>query len=117
MSWPNLNWPSVLWKKLDRVKDCVIVWNSLIFGRLPMGRGDGWEEGCEIVLIDRNPAYVVAEFELAKCCVEKVGQGQRLCNCVNMNFWRATHRQGEDGEGGLPNFFDKSQPYLGFGQA
>ena len=25
----------------------------------------------------------MAKFELAKCLVEKVGQGQRLCNCVN----------------------------------
>ena len=25
MLWPNLNSPGVLWKKLDRVKDCAIV--------------------------------------------------------------------------------------------
>ena len=47
-----------------------------------MGRRDGWEGGCEIVLIDLNPTYVVAKFELAKCFVEKVGMGQRLCNCT-----------------------------------
>ena len=30
-----------------------------------------------------NPAYVVTKFELSRCLVEKVEQGQRLCNCVN----------------------------------
>ena len=25
----------------------------------------------------------MAKFELARCLVEKVEQGQRLCNCVN----------------------------------
>ena len=28
-------------------------------------------------------AYVVAKFELAKCLMEKVDQGQRLYNCGN----------------------------------
>ena len=46
-------------------------------GRCWMGRG------CEIALIDLNHTYVVAKLKLAKCFVEKVGQGQRLCNCVN----------------------------------
>ena len=74
---------------------------------------------CEIVLIDLNTTYVLAKFELAKCLgekvVEKVGQGQRLC--VNIvQFWRATHRQKEDGEGDCEICSDRSQPYLCFGQ-
>ena len=28
--WPNLNSPGVLLKKLDKVKDCVIVWILLL---------------------------------------------------------------------------------------
>ena len=32
MLWPNMNWLSMLWKKLARVKECVIVY---IFGGLP----------------------------------------------------------------------------------
>ena len=44
-----------------------------------MGRERGWE----IFSIERTYLYVVAEFKLAKCLVGKVGQGQRLCNCVN----------------------------------
>ena len=44
---------------------------------------------------------LVAKFELAKCLVEKVGQSQRLCNCVNsLIFWKATDGQGgRDGKG------------------
>ena len=81
----------------QRLCNCV---NSLIFGGLPTSRGDGWEGGCEIVLIDFNPAYVVAKFELAKCLVEKVGQGQRLCNCVNcLIFGRLPTGRGTDGKG------------------
>ena len=64
---PNFNSPIVLWKKLDRVKDCVIVW-IVKFRRATHGQGDQWEEGCEIVLID--PTCVVAKFELVKCFVE-----------------------------------------------
>ena len=38
MLFPNLNSPSVLWKKLDRVNDCVIV-NSQIFEDYGAGNG------------------------------------------------------------------------------
>ena len=27
--------------------------------------------------------------------MRKVGNGQRLCNCANIHFWGATHRQGD----------------------
>ena len=53
------------------------------FGGLPRGRKDGWEGGCEFIFIDLNLTYVVAKFELARYLVEKIGQAQRLCNCVN----------------------------------
>ena len=43
--------------------------------------------GCEFFLIELNPAYVVTKFELARCHVEKVEQGQRLCNCVNSQIF------------------------------
>ena len=66
-----------------------------------MGRGDGWEGGCEIVLIDLNPTYVVAKFERAKCFVEKVGQGQRLCYCVNSQLLKGYPRAGGWMERGL----------------
>ena len=36
---------------------------------------------------DLNHAYVVAKYELAKYVVEKVGKGQRLCNCEHSEFW------------------------------
>ena len=64
----------------------------------------------EIVLIDLNPTYVVTLFELAKCLVENFDQGRRLCDCVNSQIWRATHRQGgvwELGKGSW-NCFDES---------
>ena len=54
---------------------------------LPRGRGDEWEGGCEIVLIELNPIYVVPKFELAKCLTKKVGQSQRLCNYVNIQIF------------------------------
>ena len=54
-----------------------------------MGRGS------EIVLIDPSPNYVVAEFKLVKCFVEKVGQSQRLCNYVNNQIF-----EGYPGAGG-----------------
>ena len=31
--------------------------------------------------------YVVAKYQLAKYAVEKVGKGQRLCNCAHSEFW------------------------------
>ena len=77
MLWPNLNSPGVLWKKLDRVKDCAIVW-IVKFLRLPRGRREEWGEGWEFIFIDLNPTYVVANFELARCLVEKVGEGQKI---------------------------------------
>ena len=58
----------------------------------------------------------MVNFELARCFVEKVGQCQRLCNCVNSQILRATHRPGEGGGGRLVNFFNTSKPCLCFGQ-
>ena len=81
-----------------------------------MGGTDGERVRCEFLLIELNPTYFVAKFELARCFVEKVGQRQRLCNCVNSQILRATHRQREGGGGRFVNFFDRSKPYLCFGQ-
>ena len=67
---------------MDRVKDCVIVLIVKFLEGYPRA-GGGMERGCEIVLIELSPAFDTAKFELARCLVKKVGQGQRLCNCVN----------------------------------
>ena len=48
-----------------------------------MGRGK-MEGGCEMYSIDLNPSYVLAKFELDHYLLGKVGQGQRLCNCVKI---------------------------------
>ena len=61
------------------------------------------EKSCDFFYIAQL-YYVVAIFELAGCLVEKVGQGQRLCNCVNNQFFRAIHMQGEGEEGDLSIF-------------
>ena len=62
--WPNLNSPYVLWKKLNRVKDCVIV-RIIKFLRATHRQGDrGWRrEVCQF-LIDLNPIYVSVKLEL-----------------------------------------------------
>ena len=70
--------------------------------------GTNGEELEKFIFVDLNLTYVVAKFELARRLVEKVGQRQRLCNCVNSHFLRATHRQGEGGGGRFVNFFDRS---------
>ena len=80
-----------------------------------MGRTNG-KRGCEFIFIDLNLTCVVAKFELARCIVEKVGHGKRLCNCVNSQFLRATYKQGEGGGERFVNFCDRSEPYLCFGQ-
>ena len=54
MLWPNLNWPSVVWKKLDRVKDLCNCVNSLIFGGLPTGKGRMEREVCRFFFINLN---------------------------------------------------------------
>ena len=51
-------------------------------------------------MTELNPAYVIAKFEPAMCLVEKVGQGQRLCNCVNTKILEGYPRAGgTDGKG------------------
>ena len=56
-------------------------------------------------LIELNSAYVVAKFELARCLVEKVGQRQRLCNCVNSQIFEGYPRVGETDGKWVVNFF------------
>ena len=59
----------------------------------------------------------MANFELARCFVEKVEQRQRLCNCVNIVKSFEGYPQARVGGGGrLVNFFDTSKPYLCFGR-
>ena len=72
--------------------------------------------GCEFFSIELNPAYVVTKFELARCLVEKVEQGQRLCNCVNSQIFEGYPQARVGGGGRLVNFFDTSKPYLCFGR-
>ena len=60
-----------------------------------IGEGNGWKQGCEIILIDLNPTYVVAKFELAKCFVGKGDQGQRLCTSVNTQILEDYPRAGK----------------------
>ena len=45
MLWPNLNPPGVLWKKLDIVKDCEIVWNVKFLRAYPEVGGTNEDEG------------------------------------------------------------------------
>ena len=92
--WSNLNSPGVLWKTLERAKDCVIAWIVKYWRATHMQRG--WMRwGCENVLIHLNATYVLEKFELAKCCVEKVEYGQRLCNIVRVQILESsTHARG-----------------------
>ena len=61
------------------------------------------KRGCEF-FIELNPAYVVAKFELARCLVEKVEQGQRLYNCVNGQIFEGYPGVGETDGKGVVNF-------------
>ena len=51
----NLNWLNVLWKKLNRVKDCVIV-SIVKFWRTTHRQGEDEEGGFQIFL-DLNPMF------------------------------------------------------------
>ena len=105
MLWPNLNSPDDLLKKLDNVKDCVIVW-IVKFLRATQGWEGQMENGLWIFfLIELNPAYVVTKFELARRHVEKVEQGQRLCNCVNSQIFEGYPGVGGTDEKWVVNFF------------
>ena len=55
-------------------------------------------------MIDLYPACVVAKFKLAKCLVERVGQGElRLCNCVNSQISESyPWAEGQMGKGSGP---------------
>ena len=61
--------------------------------------------GCEFFWIELNPAYVVVKFELTRCLVEKVEQGQRLCNCVNGQIFECYLGVGETDGKWVVNFF------------
>ena len=52
--------------------------------------GVGW-----IFLIDLNTDYIVAENELVKYVVKKVGKGLRLRNFAKSQFYGAHPRRGE----------------------
>ena len=56
MLWPNLNSPGDLWKKLDSVKDCVIVW-IVKFLRATQGWEGQMEKGLWI-FFDRAQPYL-----------------------------------------------------------
>ena len=59
----------------QRLCNCV---NSQIFEGYPGVGGTDRKGVVNFFSIELNPAYVVTKFELARCHVEKVGQGQRL---------------------------------------
>ena len=61
MLWPNLNSPDDLWKKLDNVKDCAIVWIVKFLRATQWWEGQ-MKRGCEFYLIELkllNLAYVL----------------------------------------------------------
>ena len=59
---------------------------------IPRGGRERWKRGCDFFLIQRalNPIPMLwPNLNAPRCLVEKVGlgQGQRLCNCVNSQFF------------------------------
>ena len=48
--------------------------------------------------------------------MEKVGQPQRLCNCVNSQIFEGYPGVGGTDRKGVVNFFDRAQPCLCCGQ-
>ena len=42
------------------------------------------------IYFHRSQSYLCCSqiFELARCLVEKVGQGERLCHCVNSQIFK-----------------------------
>ena len=71
------------WTGWKIVKLCE--WSNFL--GLPWGRREEWGGGWEYIFIDLKLTYVVAKFELARCLVKKVGQGQRLWNCVERQIF------------------------------
>ena len=63
MLWPNLNSPYVLWKKLNRVKDCVTV-RIVKFLRATHRQGEDGGGRFVNFLMDLNPIYVLVKLEL-----------------------------------------------------
>ena len=64
------------------------------------------EKGLWIFLIELNLAYVVAKFELTRWLVEKVGERQILCNCVNGQIFEGYPGVGGTDEKWVVNFFE-----------
>ena len=106
MLWPNLNSLFVLCKKLDRVKDCLIVW-IVKFLRVTQGEGR-MGRGLRIYIsVDLNLTYVVAKFELARWLVEKLDSVKDILIVWIVKFFMATHRQGEGGGGKFVIILDR----------
>ena len=64
-----------------------------------------WGEGWEFIFIDLNPTYVKAKFELARCLVEIVRQGERWCHCVNSQIFKGYPGVGERNGEMVENLF------------
>ena len=47
----------------------------------------------------------MAKFELARCLVEKVRQGERLCHCVTSQIFKGHPGVGETNEERVENLF------------
>ena len=86
----------------QRLCDCV---NSQIFEGYPGVGGTDGEVVVDFFFIELNPAYLVAKFELTRWLVEKVGQRQRLCNCVNSQIFEGYPGVGETDGKWVVNFF------------
>ena len=86
----------------QRLWNCV---NSQIFEGYPGVGGTDGKGDVNFLLIELNPAYVDAKFELARWLVEKVGQRQRLWNCVNSQIFEGYPGVGGTDEKGVVNFF------------
>ena len=118
MLWQNLNSPDVLWKKLNRVQNCVIVWIVKFFRAT-----QGWERQIEKklwIFFDRASSTLSMlwpNLNSPDACMSW-GKSWTGSNCVIVwsQILRTTHRQGEGVGGRFVNLFDRSKPYLGFGQ-
>ena len=60
-----------------------------------------------------QPYLCCGQIWTCQVFVEKVGQGQRLSNCVDNLILEGYPRAGGQMERGLWTFFDRPQPYLG----
>ena len=95
-------------RQCQRLCNCV---NNQILEGYPGVEGE-MEKGLWMFFDRAQPyTYVVAiKYELARCLVEKVEQGQRLCNCVNSQFLGLPRGGRDKWEGGWEYIFVDLNP-------